>query len=569
MDQITRRREPGADQMGSSLAEARSEREGSRFAVDHPPQPADASGRQGTRFGSLRARLIASHVVVLLLAMVLVLGISAVGLRRYERNAQIEEMEDLAVPLVVEARVLFGGADRPIGVRNRAQEQLLTYQAAEMETRILVVRPDGLVAFDSAQTDSLVGEVLFAYQTAVERLIEASGNRLRVARTVVEPPARSDDPFAGQIVVIAAGGRTLASQPVPQQGALLLVAPPRRQGLTGRFLPPLLVILAIALAVAAVAGYLLSRRIAAPVARLTVAADAMAAGDLEQRVAEEGPDELGRLVASFNAMSSQVAATHRSQRTLLADIAHELRTPLTSVQGYAQALRDGVLPSAADRQRALATIGSEADRMGRLIRQLLELARLESGQARLNRRDIPLRSYLERVRHRFGPEAERRGVAVIVAAAAEASVRADEERLDQILDNLIGNALRHTPPGGEIVLAATPVEPGALPGQAVGRRGPSRAGFGAERGRGGEGGRRVRITVRDSGSGIAPERLARIFDRFERGEDAAGRDGFGLGLAIVRELVLAHDGTIAVASRLGEGTTFTVELPAGGAVESA
>jgi two-component system sensor histidine kinase ResE len=173
--------------------------------------------------------------------------------------------------------------------------------------------------------------------------------------------------------------------------------------------------------------------------------------------------------------------------------------------------------------------------MGRLIRQLLELARIESGQTRLTRRSVELRPFLERVQHRFGPEAQRRGVALIVAAAPEATAWADEERLGQMLDNLVGNALRHTPDGGEIVLGVATVET--------------------------EG--RVRLTVRDSGSGIEPERLARIFDRFERGEDAVGREGFGLGLSIVKELVQAHGGTIAVSSQVGAGTTFAIELPAG------
>jgi signal transduction histidine kinase len=512
-----------------------------------PPSVAPATShpaliRHGTLFGSLRARLIASHVFVLFLALSLVLGISAIGLRRYERQAQEEELQDLAVPLVVEARVLLSGAtDREGAARLRLQE-LLTYQAVEMEVRILVLRPGGEVLFDSAQVNSLAGETLYAYRESLERLLGSIQGRERVFRTVLTPSARSDDPFAGQIVVIAAGGRMVAGQPLPQAGAVMVVAPPRRQGVTGRYLPPLLFILAIALAVAAVAGYLLSRRIAAPVARLTVAADRMSAGDLEQRVPEEGPDEIGRLVASFNAMSNQVAATYRSQRKLLADIAHELRTPLTSVQGYAQALRDGVLPTEADRQRALATIGNEADRMGRLIRQLLELARIESGQTKLTRRELALRPFLERVQHRFGPEAQRRDVAVIVAAAPETTAWADEERLGQVLDNLVGNAMRHTPAGGEIVLGAATIE--------------------TERRRDGESGGRVRLTVRDTGSGIEPERLARIFDRFERGEDAVGRQGFGLGLSIVRELVQAHGGTIAVTSRIGKGTTVTIELPA-------
>jgi two-component system sensor histidine kinase BaeS len=438
----------------------------------------------------------------------------------------------------VEANLLLGGVGgADVGLLRQRATTLLEYQAFEMDVRLLVVRPNGEVAFDSDQTTPLVGQTMEAYRGALGMVLDTAAGRQRVVRRVVAPDRGEADPFARQIVVMAAGGRAIVGQPNQSPDALMLVSPPRRQGVTGRFLPPLLLILAIALGVAAVAGYLLSRRISAPVGRLTTAADAIAAGDLEQRVPDEGPDEIGRLVASFNAMSHQVAATARSQRKLLADIAHELRTPLTSVQGYAQALRDGVLADKSEEQRALATIGTEADRMGRLIRQLLDLARLESGQTKLTLHPVETRAALDRVQARFQPEAERRGVALLVAAAPGVRALADEERLHQVLDNLVGNALRHTPAGGEIVLAAAELPPDDS-GRAL-----------------------VRLTVRDTGAGIAPERLPRIFDRFARGEDGAGREGFGLGLAIVKELVQAQGGTVSAASRLDEGTTFTVELP--------
>lgn len=508
---------------------------GVAVAADHPDHPA----ARPPMLGSLRARLIVSHAVVILLALALVLAISTASLRRYEREAQVDELLDLAVPLAVEARLLLTAPRlRDTATRERVTT-LLSYQAAETGVRILVLGPEAEVLVDTAATNPLVGQAIAGYASSVNRLLGVAQGSQRVVRTVVSPSEGASDPFADQIVVLAAGGRAIAGQPLPEPGALMLVGPPRRQGVTGRFLPPLLIILAIALAVAAAAGYLLSRRIAAPLARLTAAADAMAAGDLDQRIPDQGQDELGRLVASFNAMSYQIATTARSQRTLLADIAHELRTPLTSVQGYAQALRDGVLPDETERDRALATIGAESDRMARLIRQLLELSRLESGQTALVLRPVDLGPVLARVQARFRPEAERRGVVLLITVAPGSVALADEERLGQILDNLVGNALRHTPTGGEVVLAAAPPSPPDASGQS-----------------------RVRLTVRDSGEGIAAERLPRIFDRFTRGEGRAGRDGFGLGLAIVRELVLTHGGTIAVASEPGRGTTFTVELPA-------
>ena len=159
----------------------------------------------------------------------------------------------------------------------------------------------------------------------------------------------------------------------------MLVEPSRSVGVVARFLPPLLLALALALLVALVVGYVISQRLAGPVTRMTAAAQAMASGNLEQRVPDEGHDEIGRLAASFNTMSRRVAATDRAQRTLFADVSHELRTPLTNVDGYAQALRDGMFQTEAERTAALETISAEAGRMKTLLNELLELARLESG----------------------------------------------------------------------------------------------------------------------------------------------------------------------------------------------
>jgi two-component system sensor histidine kinase BaeS len=289
--------------------------------------------------------------------------------------------------------------------------------------------------------------------------------------------------------------------------------------------------------VASLAGYLLSRRIAAPVNRLTNATQSMAEGQLEQDVPGEGPDELGRLVAGFNAMSRRVAATARSQRDLLANVAHEIRTPLTSVQGYALALRDGVIEDASEQERALTTIGRESERMASLIGQLLDLARLESGQTRLTLRPVAVDSLLERVAERFQPAATHKGVTLLVDGRTTLAVQGDEGRLVQVLSNLVDNAIRHTPSGGHVKLEISP------------------------RSIDGRGSAGVRFTIADTGEGISPDRLPRIFGRFARGDGTDGA-GFGLGLAIVRELVALHNGDIRVSSQPGAGTTFVVDLPA-------
>lgn len=479
---------------------------------------------------SLRAKLIASHAVVLLLALALVLALSAGFLRSRQEQAGVDRLRQLAIPLALEIGILVPRMTRSVAAEEIVSN-LLDYQAEEMNVRLLVFDPDANVLYDTASDQNLVGNTLTPYVDDIAALYRDAQRRGReVSTREVSLPAATD-PLGGEHVILAAGGRRRQ----PRDVVLGIVAQAQPQPLVRQFLPPLLLTVSGSLLVASLAGYALSRRLAAPVDRLTAAADAMATGRLEQRVAGEGPDEIGRLVASFNAMSRQVATTARGQRRLLADIAHELRTPLTSVQGYTRALRDEVIAAPAERQRALATIGDEAERMARLIGQLLDLARLESGQTRLNRRAVAVRPLLARVAAGFAPEAHRRGVRLLIDAPANLAIDGDEDRLQQIVGNLVANALRHTPAAGWIEVRAAPTSP--ILGSAVG----------------------ARVTVRDSGEGIAPDYLPRVFERFERGAETGDR--VGLGLAIVRELVELHGGTIAVTSEPGAETTFSVDLP--------
>ncbi|MGH2531182.1 MAG: sensor histidine kinase [Thermomicrobiales bacterium] len=452
---------------------------------------------------------------------------SAGFLRRYEERAEIARLRELAGPLAIEAGT-FGLLGADSGRARLIVATVLRDQAEQLDVRLLLVRPDDdRIVLDTASAGSLFGQALTGYDEEISSLVGQERGRWEVDTVVADQPD-ADDPLAGNRVVLAAGAEARL--------ILVLAAPPDRLPLVARFLPPLLLVAGISLAVASIAGLLLSRRIAAPINRLTHAADDMATGRLEQRVAGEGSDEIGRLVASFNSMSHTVAETDRGQREFLATIAHELRTPLTSIQGYAVALRDGVIESEPDVDRALATIGRESDRMASLIRQLLDLARLESGQARLTMQPVAVQALLARVVERFAPETARRQIEVTADAPADLRVLADEERLVQVVSNLVANALRHTPAGGRVALTGAPAASGD------GTTSPG-----------------VRLTVQDTGEGIPAEHLPRIFERFARAETTG--DGFGLGLAIVKEIVHLHRGTISVQSRVGSGTTVDVDLP--------
>lgn len=489
--------------------------------------------KRKARFSSLQARLIASHWIVLLLALALVLLISAAYLRRLEHTAERQRLAQLAVPLTAEVNSLRS-ATRPTAASARISA--IDAQAAAMKVRLLIVETDGMVWYDTADTKDLTGAALPGLVDPIAALMKQAKKKASVQTAFVNPSATTGAIKNG-IVLVAAGPTGL----LPAHRALVIVAPDRRFPLAGLYLPRLLLVAAVSLVIASIAGYLLSRRIAEPVGELTGAADAMAAGELAQFVSGEGDDEIGRLVASFNSMSHRVASLAQNQRELLANVAHELRTPLTSVQGYARALKDGVITDPNEREKALGTITRESERMAGLIGQLLDLARLSSGQSQLTIAPVSASGLLNRVAEQFRPQALDKQVAIETRTLEGLAISGDEPRLVQIVSNLVANALRHTPSGGSVALsAASVITPGAQPASMV------------------------RLSVADTGEGMSPEQVSRVFERFTRGDGIRldDRSGFGLGLAIVSELVQLHDGSVSVISAPGQGSTFMVDLPA-------
>ena len=289
---------------------------------------------------------------------------------------------------------------------------------------------------------------------------------------------------------------------------------------------------ALAVGLALLLGLLISWRLTAPLRQLTHAAGAIAAGDLSQRVPARGGDELGEVGQAFNRMAASLEEGETLRRNLMADVAHELRTPLTVIQGNLQAILDGVYPLD---EAQVASLFDETRLLTRLVDDLRELALAEAGQLRLEHETVDLASLAQGVVGNFSPGAEAAGVKLACAISGEGlEVTGDADRLGQVLRNLISNALRHTPAGGRVTVS-------------VGRSGD-----------------RVHLAVIDTGTGISPEDLPHVFDRFYRGDKSRSRrgGGAGLGLAIARQLVIAHGGEIAAESALGAGTTFRVTLPA-------
>jgi signal transduction histidine kinase len=280
-------------------------------------------------------------------------------------------------------------------------------------------------------------------------------------------------------------------------------------------------------AVALLLAFALSGRILHPVSELTAAAHRMRQGDLDVRVVPRGDDEIARLGRAFNEMAERLGDIERTKRQMVGDVAHELRSPVTNLRCGLEAIQDGLV--ALDRDR-IDALHSETLLLQRLIADLQDLALAEAGSLALERQPVDV---AEIVRRALG--ADPGGAAVTVAIDPRAAeVTADAGRLEQILRNLVSNARRHTPDDGRIDIRAT------------------------------RDGRQVRIAVADTGSGIRPEHLPHVFDRFYRADPSRDRatGGAGLGLAIVRRLVEAHGGSVAAASEgEGLGTTVTISIP--------
>ena len=276
---------------------------------------------------------------------------------------------------------------------------------------------------------------------------------------------------------------------------------------------------------------LTSSRALRSVRALTAAARRMGAGDLSQRVDAGGRDEVGELSRTFNGMADALERAERQRRHLVADVAHELRTPLSNVQGYVEALRDGVLEPDA---QTLATIHQQVLYLSELVEDLRLLSDTEAADFALHRERGSLADALRECIHGVRARAEAKGVALASRLPASApEVSFDRTRLAQVVGNLLDNAIRHTPPGGSVNVTLE---------------------FGADA---------ATVSIRDTGEGIPEEQLPFVFDRFYRVDPSRSRitGGAGLGLTIARQLVEAHGGAIRAQSAPGRGTTFTFHLP--------
>jgi signal transduction histidine kinase len=326
---------------------------------------------------------------------------------------------------------------------------------------------------------------------------------------------------------------------VPNGYALLILAArqPLRELLSSPISGELLRALAqaggVALVLSLLLAWLISQSVASPLAKISSAARQVAVGK-QIAVQPEGPKEVRQLGQAFNEMSARLHASQQSQRDFVANVSHELKTPLTSIQGFAQAILDGTASTPEEQQQAAQVVYDESGRMYRMVLDLLELARLDAGTVEFEVGEVDLGLLLQAVVERFAPQSSQAEVELVSAVEGLPPVTGDGDRLAQVFNNLVDNALKHTPPGGQVQLE------GKM-----------------------EGGQ-VLVSVKDNGPGIPEDELSRIFERFyqlDKSRRGGPTHGSGLGLAIANQIVHAHRGEISVRSIVGVGSEFIVRLP--------
>lgn len=461
-------------------------------------------------FNSLQSRLWLTYAVLILV----VLAIIALGVFVYlVRFPTIDRqaLQTLEVAARMFRRLYDPGSLRLSGIQRR-----LDVFSEQFSVNILVYDESGDVIFESDQG-------------AVH--IDFSKIRGRVpSRGIIR--GQDQEPWLFNAQRLPDRNTLLLATP-RQGGMALLRSPQGREILRDDILPPFIRAGTAALILAVLLAIWMSGWISSPIKDITAAARKVADGQYQQ-ITPQGPDEVKTLGVAFNDMVRKVRSSQQSQRDFVANVSHELKTPLTSIQGFSQAILDGTVNSQKKVKEAAEVIHNEANRMYTMVLDLLELARFDAGTVTLDRQEVDLNAMLSRLVRNLRLRAEEAGINLTLAVDVMPAYWGDPDRLAQVFSNILDNALKYTPAGGEVKVAGSAVEG------------------------------RIEIDISDDGPGIPEEEVPRVFDRFYQVDKSRAGDqqhSAGLGLAIAREIVQAHGGELSLLSEVGLGSQFRVILP--------
>jgi len=461
-------------------------------------------------FTSLRARLWLTYAVII----ILILSILGVGIFLYIiRNPIIDRQ---AIGRLDAALAIIQRQLNERGISPRENQVYFKRISESVSVRLLLFSPEREILFDSEPDSAGITWPGTEQKISAKGRIDDLDGKTWLYTSWSVPN--------GDILVLA----------LPRQGGFqLLRSPFLRETLREDFLPAFLRVGLVAFVVAVIFAAWMGSWIVNPLEEIQQASRSVSTGAY-QKIPLKGPDEVQALTEAFNDMVDQVQASHQSQKDFVANVSHELKTPLTSIQGFSQAMLDGTVDSGAALKKAAGIINTEAERMYRLVVDLLDLARFDAGTVSLDRQALDLAKLLNHVGNQLIPQAVQARVKLTLDVVPLPTCVGDEDRLAQVFTNLVDNAIKHTPEDGFVHLTAR-----SESGQA-------------------------RIEIIDSGAGIPPEHLERIFERFYKidgSRKGEGKPGTGLGLAIAQQIIQAHDGAIHVRSIIGEGSAFEVTLP--------
>jgi len=472
---------------------------------------------------SLSTRLILTYILIIVLCLSIVAVSLVVLLGDQLNRLAMARLADTALPIYIQ----FRAAARGQVSLNQAWTNL---EEMSQETGTYIFLLDA--------------QDIIIRQAIPEESSWTPPSKLEIEK----PPLSRPVPYGGTYVAPSGERFIFVAHPViglfrppepPTPPETLVLAIPRQQALAiwAEFAKPFFWAGLVALAVSILIAILLARSMYVPIRRVTNAAEEISRGNYEQEVPVAGPKEVKGLAVSFNQMAKQVKGSQQMLRDFVADVSHELRSPLTSIKGFAQAIVDGTAKDKEAQLKAASVIEDESKRMMRLVEELLEFSRLESGQIKMVKEPVDLKDLLHQCHEIFLMRAKEKKIQLRTEIEPLSPVTGDIDRLEQVFNNLLDNALKHTPSGGKVGILARQPHPNV-----------------------------VEIAVNDTGPGIPGEQLRHVFERFYRADTSAGKagagTGTGLGLAIARQIVRAHGGDINIKSTLGKGTEFLVRLPA-------
>jgi signal transduction histidine kinase len=471
----------------------------------------------------IRSKLLLSYLTLVAIVIVVI----GLGLPRLVRDtgyrAEQKRLQTMADGFAKQAAERIAG--RRVGAAGQQLEQAFTFIDDLLSSEIVaIVDPKGRVI--RSTRDELQGKT-------IPPALLGQGARLRFFARPPEMP--------GIGPVLTASAPLSKDLPILKQYTVLVLRPEVEMADSIRlFAQRLTWGILLLLGAALLSALLISNGLVRRLRGTGNAARAIAEGDLTQRAPAEGGDEIAELAGHFNQMADRIQTlveglrkSQSAQRDLLVTVSHEVRTPLTSIQGFAEALRDGIVRDDDRRQRYYEIIAAESARLARLSSDLFDVAKIEAGQAEIQFQPVGLADWLGAAAEGLQAIAVDQEVQVqltIAPSLVDTAVWGDRDRLQQVLGNLTANALRFSPAGSTLTIEAAPK------------------------------GNRVRVSVSDQGPGLTPEEQQKVFERFFQGQQVRAHKGAGLGLAIAKSLVEAHGGQIGVESRPGEGATFWFEL---------